>query len=149
MEVIVMEVMRKEGGSLVTGVIASGIGPFAGDGLDEAFGLAIGLWAIGAGETVFDAQLLAGGGEELGAVGRATVSQEACDLDAVLLVEGDRLAQRLQGTGDLFVGMEGGEGEAGMIVDGDVEALDTGARIAMSAVARGAHAGLLEAARVS
>ena len=40
MEVIVMKVMRKEGSSVVTGVIGTGISPFPGDGLDEALGLA-------------------------------------------------------------------------------------------------------------
>ena len=45
MEVIVMKVERKEAGSVVAGVIRACIGPLAGDGLDEAFGLAIGLGA--------------------------------------------------------------------------------------------------------
>jgi len=43
MEVIVMKVVRKEGGSLVTGVIGAGISPLAGDGLNEALGFAVGL----------------------------------------------------------------------------------------------------------
>ena len=47
MEVIVMKVKRKEGGAMVTGVIGAGLGPFAGDGLDEALGLAVGLGAVG------------------------------------------------------------------------------------------------------
>jgi len=37
MEVIVMKVVRKEGSAVVTGVVGPGIGPLAGDGLDEAF----------------------------------------------------------------------------------------------------------------
>ena len=53
-EVIVMEVVRKVSGAMVTRVIGSGISPFAGDGLDEAFGLAIGLRAVGFGEGVFE-----------------------------------------------------------------------------------------------
>ena len=149
MEVIVMKVVRKKGSSLVAGVIASGIGPFAGDGLDEALGLAIGLWAVRSGETVFDAEFLAGGGEEFGAIGGASISEEASDLDAMVFVEGHGLAQSLQGAGDLLVGMEAGKGEAGVVIDGDVQTLDAGAGVAMGAVAGGAHAGLLEAARVS
>ena len=54
MEVIVMEVMRKEGSAMVAGVIRSGISPFAGDGLNEAFGLAIGLGSIRFGEEMFE-----------------------------------------------------------------------------------------------
>jgi len=54
-EVIVVKVVREEGGAVVAGVIRAGIGPFAGEGLDEAFGLAVGLRAVGSGEAVFDA----------------------------------------------------------------------------------------------
>ena len=50
MEVIVMKVGGKEGSAVVAGVKRAGVGPFAGDGLDEAFGLAVGLRAIGFGE---------------------------------------------------------------------------------------------------
>ncbi len=64
-----MEVKREEGGAVIRGVISASISPLAGDGLDETFGLAVGLWAIGASEEMFEAQLVAGGGEELGAVG--------------------------------------------------------------------------------
>ena len=64
-EIVVMEVEREEGGAVVRGVIRTSISPFAGDGLDEAFGLAVGLWAIGTSEEMADAQLVAGSGEEL------------------------------------------------------------------------------------
>ena len=62
-EIVVMEVERKERGAVITGVVRAGISPFASDGLDEAFGLAVGLRAIGFSEEMFEAQLLAGGGE--------------------------------------------------------------------------------------
>jgi hypothetical protein len=68
-EVIVMEIEREEGGAVLTGVVGARIGPLAGDGLDEAFGLAIGLGAIGTSEEMAEAQLVAGSGEELGAIG--------------------------------------------------------------------------------
>ena len=93
MEVVVVKEGSKEGGAVVAIVIGTGVGPFAGDGLDEAFGFAIGLWAIGACEGVFEAEFLAGGGEEFGAVGGAAVSEDAFDGDAVVLVEGDGLAE--------------------------------------------------------
>jgi hypothetical protein len=64
MEVIVMKVGGKEGSAVVAGVIRPGVGPLAGDGLDEAFGLAVGLRAIGFGEEMFSAEFVAGGGEE-------------------------------------------------------------------------------------
>ena len=49
-EVIVMKVVGKEGSAAITGVIGVGVGPLAGDGLDEAFGFAIGLRSIGPGK---------------------------------------------------------------------------------------------------
>jgi len=45
-EVVVVEEEREAGGAVVGGFIGTAVGPFAGDGLDEAFGLAIGLRAI-------------------------------------------------------------------------------------------------------
>ena len=36
--------------------------------MDEAFGFAVGQGAIGFGEEMFEAQLVAGGGEEFGAI---------------------------------------------------------------------------------
>ena len=57
MEIVVVEVAREEGGAVVTGVIRTGVSPLAGDGLDEAFGLAIGLRPLGAGELVTYTQI--------------------------------------------------------------------------------------------
>jgi len=147
-EVIVMKIVRKEASSVVAGVIGAGIGPLASNCLDEAFGLAIGLRAIRTGEAVFDAELLASGGEEPGAISGAAIGEQALDGDAVVLVEGDGLAQSVEGTGDLFVGVETGESEAGVVVDGDVEAFDAGAWIALGAVAGGADAWACEAAQL-
>ena len=67
-EIIVMKEEREELSAVVTGVIGTSISPLPSDGLDEAFGLAIGLRAIGSGEEMADAQLVAGSGEEFGAI---------------------------------------------------------------------------------
>jgi len=147
MEVIVMKVVGKEGSAVVAGLIGSGVGPLAGNGLDEAFGLAVGLGAIGFGEAVFDAKLLAGGGEEFGAISRATIGEHALDVDAVVPVEADGLMEGVKDAGDFLVGTETGEGEAGVVVDGDVQGLDAGARIALGAIAGGTDAWACEAAQ--
>ena len=63
-----MEEEREEGSAMVAGVVRAGISPLAGEGLDEAFGLAVGLRSVGSGEEMAEAQLLAGSGEELGAI---------------------------------------------------------------------------------
>ena len=147
-EIIVMEIEREESGAVGTGVVRASISPFAGDGLDEAFGLAIGLWAIGSGKEMADAQLVAGSGEELGAVGRAAIGEDALDEDAVSLVEGDGLVECGQDAGSFFVREERGKSQAGMVINGDMEGLDTGAWVAMGTVAGGADAGLEKAAKL-
>ena len=121
MEVILMEISREEGGPVVTGLIRSGIGPLAGEGLDEAFGLAVGLGTIRSGEAVGEAEFLAGGGKEFGAVSGAAIGQQALDANAMSRVKGHGLLEGGQGTGDLFIRAESGEGEAAVIIDGDVE----------------------------
>jgi hypothetical protein len=68
MEIVVVEVEWEEGGAVITGVVGASISPLAGERLDEAFGLAVGLWAVGTGEAMLEAQLLTGSGEELGAI---------------------------------------------------------------------------------
>ena len=137
MEVIVMKVKRKEGSAVVTGVIRACVGPFAGDGLDEAFGLAVGLGTIGFGEAVFEAELLAGGGEELGAISGAAVGEDTLDGDAMVVVKGDGLVEGGEDAGSFFVWEEGGEGETGMVVDGNVKRLDAGTWVALGFVAGG------------
>ena len=68
-EIVVVEIEWEEGSALVRGVVRTRISPLTSEGLDEAFGFAVGLRAIGFGEEMFEAQLLAGGGKEFGAVG--------------------------------------------------------------------------------
>ena len=148
MEVIVVKVVIKEGRAVVAGVVGAGVGPFPSDGLDEAFGLAIGLRAIGFGEEMFEAELAAGRSEEFGAISGTAIGQDALDLDAMLGVEGEGLVESGQDAGGAFVGEERGEGEAGVVVDGDVETLDAGAGVALSAIAGRPDAGPGEAAQL-
>ena|SRR5947207_1140554 len=133
---------------MVTGVIRAGISPFPGDGLDEAFGLAVGLGPIRSGEEMFEAQMVAGGGEEFGAIGGALVGEDGLDGDAMSLVEGDGLVERSQDAGSFFIGKKTGKGQAGVVIDGDVERLDAGAGITMRTIAGGADAGLMKAAQL-
>ena len=148
MEIAVMEVAWEEGGAVVTGIIGASVSPLPGDGLDEALGLAIGLRAIRSGETMLDAELLASGGEEFGAIGGVPIGEEALDDDAVVLVESEGLVEGVQSAGDFFIREQAGESQAGMVVDGDVEGFDAGARIAMGTIASGADAGLKKTAKL-
>ncbi len=111
-EIVVMEVEREERSAVITGVVGAGISPLASEGLDEAFGLAIGLRTIGSGEEMADAQLEAGSGEELGTISRAAVGEDALDEDAVSLVESDGLVEGGQDAGSFFVWKKTGKSQA-------------------------------------
>ena len=148
MEIVVMEVEREERGAVVTGVVRASIGPFAGDGLDEAFGLTIGLGSVGTSEAMLEAELVTGLSKEFGAVGRAAVGEDALDEDAMSLVKGDGLMESGEDAGSFFIREEGGKSQAGMIINGDVEGLDPGAGIAMGTIAGGADAGVMKAAKL-
>jgi len=140
MEVIVMKIVVEEAGPVVAGLVGSGISPLTSNGLNEAFGFAVGLRAIRFGEVVFDAEVFAGGGEEPGAISRTAIGQDALDFDTVIGVEADRLLESFEHAGDFFIWQEAGEGEARVVVDGDMQGLDAGAWIAKSAIAGGANA---------
>jgi hypothetical protein len=147
-EVIVMEIEREERSAVLTGVVGASVSPFASNGLDEAFGLAVGLRAIGTSEEMADAQLETGSGEEFGAISGAAVGEDTLDEDAVSLVKGDGLVEGGQNAGSFFIGKKTGESQAGMVIDGDVKGLGAGAGITMGTVAGGADAGLVKAAQL-
>jgi hypothetical protein len=147
-EIVVMEEEGEELGAVVAGEIRAGISPFPSDGLDEAFGFAIGLGAIRTSEEVAQAQIFAGGGEEFGAIGRATIGEDGLDGDAVGLIKGECLLEGGEDAGDFFIGEKRGKSQAAVVINGDVEGLDAGAGIAMGAIAGGADAGLVKAAQL-
>ena len=111
-EIVVMEVEREERGAVITGVVGAGVSPLASDGLDEAFGLAVGLWAIGSCEEMADAQLVAGSGKEFGGISRAAIGEDALDEDAMSFEEGDGLVEGGQDAGSFFIGKKAGESQA-------------------------------------
>ena len=74
-EIVVVEKEREEGSALVTGVVRASVGPLASNGLDETFGLAIGLGPVRTSEAMLETELTAGLGEEFGTVGRAAVGE--------------------------------------------------------------------------
>ena len=137
MEVIVMEVVRKEGSTVVAGVIGASISPLAGDGLDEAFGFAIGLRPVGLGEEMLEAEFLAGSSEGFGTIGGAAIGEDLLDVDAVGGVEGEGLVEGVEDALSAFVREEASEGEAGVVVDGNVQAFDASAWVTGGTIAGG------------
>ena len=69
----------------------------------------------------------AGLGKEGGAEAGAVVGHDAPDLDAEEGEVGQGLAQEAAGRRGLFIGQQSGEGDAGVVIDGDIEELPTGA----------------------
>ena len=148
MEVIVMEVVRKEGRAVVAGVIGTGVGPLAGDGLDEAFGFAISLRPVGFGEEMLEAELAAGSSEGFGTISGAAIGEDLLDDDAMSGVEGEGLVEGVEDALSLFVREQTSEGEAGVIINGDVQAFDPGARVAGGTITGGADTWAREAAEL-
>ena len=73
-----------------------------------------------------DAEFLAGGAKAMGAVAMSVVGEQAANGNAVRGVESDSGAQERDGGYGGLVGQHAGEGEAGVIVDGDVQGLPAG-----------------------
>ena len=107
-------------GALGGGVVDVGIGPLAQGGLDEAFGLAVGAGRKGARVSMAEASREAACVEGTGAVTPAGVGQHAADLDAEMLVVGERGGEKRGGAGGRLVGVDLGEGHAGMVIHADM-----------------------------
>jgi hypothetical protein len=123
MPVVVVEEAGEALRALVGMGVGVSIGPLAEGGLDEAFGLAIGLRSVGPGEALLEAQACDFRGHGPRAVGGAVVGVETLGGDAKLGKEGQCVVEESEGTGGRFVWVELSKGEAGVIVDGDVEIL--------------------------
>jgi hypothetical protein len=146
MPVIFKYIVRQVGVALVAGLVAATVGPLSGQGLDEAFGLAVGLRPVRPGEAVLDAPLLTSGSKGVGVIAGAVIGEHLGHLDAMEGIKGQCLFQSGDGAGDLFVGMNAGEAKAAVIVDGDVQRLHPGAFATVGTVAGASHARTHEAA---
>ncbi|MDR8655675.1 hypothetical protein XD33_01195 [Staphylococcus aureus] len=112
------------------------VSPLTQGRLDEAFGLAIGLWAVRSGKAVLDAQLMAQRGEGAAAKGRAIVGEQALDGHAQALVVGHCVLEELDGAGEALVGVDVGEGHAGVVIDGHEDEVPAGPLNGIASVAR-------------
>src|SRR5438876_3705892 len=99
------------------------VGPAGEQRADEALGLAVRLWTIGARAQVADAERAAGKRVERGDVGGPVVGQQALDRDPVAGVVGARSAQEANRRLRLLVGQHLGIGEPAVVVDRDVHEL--------------------------
>src|SRR5713226_2243408 len=99
--VVVPEPAVKGGGALVARAVDRPVRPAGEQGADEALGLAVGLWPVGARAAVADPQRSAGERVDRRPVAGAVVGQDPLDLDAA----------------------PAGVGEGAVVVDGDVDVL--------------------------
>ena len=97
---------------------------------------------------MLEAEFEAGCGEVGGSIGGPVIGEDALDLDAMSLVEVDGLMESVENVFDLFLWKKAGEGESGMIIDGDMEAFDAGVAITHRAITGGTDAGAREAAQL-
>jgi hypothetical protein len=146
--VIVEEVEGQAGIAMPAGAVAAGVGPFPGEGLDEALGFSICLRPIGSREDVFDAEVAAGIPEAVRTVRRAVVSEDSVHFDPMEGVEAYHLLEGADDARDLLVGMDAGEAEPRVVVDGHMKRLDAGSNATVLAVARSADTRLEEAAEL-
>jgi len=116
--------------------------------LNEAFGLAVGARRIGSGEAMADAEPAASGGEEPRAIARAVVGEQAAKANAERTIVADRGLEERDGRDSAFVGQNQHESKAGVVVDGDVNELPTGAAATPGLVAGGAMTGAREASEL-
>jgi len=107
--------------------IGVSVGPLAERGLDEALGLAISLWSIRSCEAMFDMEGGDGEAHGMGTVTGAVVGVNTRNGDAMGGEEGEGSMEEGESTGGGFIWEKFGEGEATVIVDGDVKIFPTGA----------------------
>jgi hypothetical protein len=127
-------------GALGGMVVGISISPLAQGGLDEAFGLAVSAGRVGASALVTKAMLLTEAAEDEGLIAGAIIGEHLADGDAEAAVIGQGGGEEGSGRGRLLIGQDLGEGDAGVIVDGDMDevpaqAAGTAALVAMNAVA--------------
>jgi hypothetical protein len=110
---------------LVAGVDAV-VEPFAAEGLDEAFGFAVGLRAARPGVAWGEAEVAAAG-LPLALEALAVVGQDLFGRDAVIGVEAAAFVQEGERRGGRLRRVEPGVGEPAVVVDADEEVLVAGA----------------------
>ena len=121
-EVVVMQPGVELKFSLGRVVVGAGVSPFSESGLDEAFGLAVGAWSVGLGETVFEVLPAESLAEEPVPVAGAIVGEHAADGEAEACVVGASQEEEEDRRAVGLVGQDGGEGEAAVVPSASLRA---------------------------
>ena len=123
----------------------SGVGPLAQGGLDEAFGFAVGLRRVRASAAVFEAHVKTSATKLVGAIAAAVIGEQGANGDAMASEEVNRILEKGDGDVGLLIGEDAREGQARVVVDGDVQGLPAGMLVLTTAAAVTAPGDLLEA----
>jgi hypothetical protein len=115
--------------------VGEAVGPFPEKGLDERFGLAVGLWPSWSGVAAFDREVGAGVTPGEGAVAVAVVAEDPLDRDPALGVPGDGAAEERDTIGRGLAREQFGVGEPRVVVDREVDVLPAGSPVAIEPVA--------------
>ena len=103
--------------------------------MNETFGLAIGAWRVGASEALSNTELKAETAEDAGAIAGAVIGEHARDGNPQTGVVVDGGLEESGGRAGFLVGQDLREGDARMIIDGDMHILPAGTMNAAAAVA--------------
>jgi hypothetical protein len=126
--------------------VSVGVSPFAKRSLNETLGFAVGFRGIGLGEALLEAEIGDGATHGVGAIAGAVVGVDPLGRDAEPAKESESGMEKENRASSGLIWEELSEGEAGMIVDGDVKELPAGAaRVIPLAIAGDAMTGALDA----
>ena len=107
--------------ALVGVLIGPRIGPFSQRSLDEALDLAVGARR----EAVLQAQFSMGFCQPIRAISWPVVGEDDFEVDAQPSIIGQRRMKKSNHQLPFFVGIGGGEGDARVVINGDVHILPT------------------------
>ena len=126
-------------------LVKTSIGPLANGSLNEAFGLAVGAWSVDASAGMSELDIGTGLGKQSGTETGSVVGHDAPDSNAEEGEVGRRLTEKAAGGSRFFIGEQSGEGDAGVVIDGDIQELPSGAASFILGIAGKAMAGLVNA----
>lgn len=116
---------RQVGGALFGCFVSARVGPFSEGCLTEAPGLAVRAGCVGFGADIAEAELSADGAEGAGAIASAVIRHDTPRLYAHRAIPGHRCLQVRDSARRVLVGVDLGEGDAGVVGDAGMNALPT------------------------
>lgn len=104
------------------------VGPLTECGLDEAFGFSVGARGVGPGEAMLDVLAMKQLAEQPVFITGAVVGQHSSHGEAEASVVSSAHEEEAHGRAMTLIRQESGEGDAAVVVDGDVQILVADAR---------------------